>query len=149
MRWSFTDLVRDIANVIKAVGLGDLTKFVEADVDGEMLDVKITVNHMVSQLSLVASEVTRITREVGTEGKFGGQAEVEGVQGTWKDVTENVNVRSTPMSFLILANLLVTDDGKHPDGPSSEHLVCHQGGCGWRLDKVHRRGRQRGDVGDQ
>jgi methyl-accepting chemotaxis protein len=78
--------------VTKAVAYGDLNKKIEVDVSGEMLDLKVTINEMVERLKNFSSEVTRVALEVGTEGKLGGQARVEGVQGTWKDLTTNVNV---------------------------------------------------------
>ncbi|WP_433698522.1 HAMP domain-containing protein [Nocardiopsis sp. CA-288880] len=83
--------VRDISEVTTAVARGDLSKKITIDVQGEMLDLKDTVNTMVDQLSTFADEVTRVAREVGTEGKLGGRANVRGVQGIWKDLTENVN----------------------------------------------------------
>jgi HAMP domain-containing protein/signal transduction histidine kinase/DNA-binding response OmpR family regulator len=91
MARNLTGQVRNIAEVTKAVAGGDLSKKITVDVKGEILELKNTVNTMVDQLSSFASEVTRVAREVGTEGKLGGQAEVEGVSGTWKDLTENVN----------------------------------------------------------
>ncbi|KAJ7074815.1 hypothetical protein C8F01DRAFT_1243023 [Mycena amicta] len=91
MALNITEQVRNISRVTTAVARGDLTQKVEIDVKGEMLDLKSTINDMVSQLGIFASEVTRVALEVGTEGKLGGQAEVEGVQGTWKTVTDNVN----------------------------------------------------------
>ena len=86
-----TGQVRDIAVVTKAVAKGDLTKKVVADCDGEILELKDTINSMVDQLNQFSSEVTKIAREVGTEGVLGGQATVDNVEGTWKDLTENVN----------------------------------------------------------
>ena len=83
--------MRNIADVTKAVANGDLSKKITVDVKGEILELKNTVNTMVDQLSSFASEVTRVAREVGTEGKLGGQAQVKGVSGTWKDLTDNVN----------------------------------------------------------
>jgi signal transduction histidine kinase/HAMP domain-containing protein/CheY-like chemotaxis protein len=91
MARNLTDQVRDIARVTTAVAKGDLTQEVTVDVKGEVLELKRTVNTMVDQLSSFADEVTRVAREVGTEGKLGGQAEVKGVSGTWRDLTENVN----------------------------------------------------------
>ncbi|QEC47086.1 HAMP domain-containing protein [Baekduia soli] len=91
MARNLTDQVRDIARVTTAVAKGDLTQEVTVDVKGEVLALKRTVNTMVDQLSSFADEVTRVAREVGTEGKLGGQAEVKGVSGTWRDLTENVN----------------------------------------------------------
>ena len=83
--------MRNIADVTKAVAAGDLSKKITVDVKGEILELKNTINTMVDQLSSFASEVTRVAREVGTEGKLGGQADVQGVAGTWKDLTDNVN----------------------------------------------------------
>ena len=83
--------MRNIADVTKAVASGDLSKKITVDVKGEILELKDTINTMVDQLRSFASEVTRVAREVGTEGKLGGQAAVPGVAGTWKDLTDNVN----------------------------------------------------------
>src|SRR4030081_450802 len=91
MALSLTEQVRNIAQVTTAVATGDLSKKVTVDVKGEILELKDTINVMVDQLSSFADEVTRVAREVGTEGKLGGQAEVKGVSGTWKDLTDNVN----------------------------------------------------------
>jgi len=91
MAGNLTSQVRNIADVTKAVALGNLSKKITVDVKGEILELKATINTMVDQLSSFAAEVTRVAREVGTEGKLGGQAEVRGVSGTWKDLTENVN----------------------------------------------------------
>jgi methyl-accepting chemotaxis protein len=84
--------VRNIAQVTTAVAQGDLGKKITADAKGEILELKNTINIIVDQLSTFASEVTRVAREVGYEGRLGGQAEVKGVAGTWKDLTENVNM---------------------------------------------------------
>src|SRR5262249_48050597 len=83
--------VRNIAEVTTAVARGDLGRKITVDVKGEILELKNTINTMVDQLNAFASEVTRVAREVGTEGKLGGQAQVPGVAGTWKDLTDNVN----------------------------------------------------------
>src|SRR5213079_3123196 len=83
--------VRNIADVATAVALGDLSRKITVDARGEILELKNTINTMVDQLNGFASEVTRVAREVGTEGKLGGQAEVRGVAGTWRDLTESVN----------------------------------------------------------
>ncbi|MBK0404660.1 HAMP domain-containing protein, partial [Adhaeribacter sp. BT258] len=91
MAGNLTGQVRNIADVTTAVANGDLSKKITVDVKGEMLQMKNTINTMVDQLNAFASEVTRVAREVGTEGKLGGQAEVSGVAGTWKDLTDNVN----------------------------------------------------------
>jgi HAMP domain-containing protein len=91
MAANLTGQVRNIAEVTTAVAMGDLSKKITVDVRGEILDLKNTINTMVDQLNSFASEVTRVAREVGTEGKLGGQANVRGVAGTWKDLTDNVN----------------------------------------------------------
>src|SRR5206468_1788287 len=91
MAGNLTGQVRNIAQVTKAVATGDLSRKITVDVKGEILDLKDTVNTMVDQLRSFASEVTRVAREVGTEGKLGGQAQVEGVAGTWKNLTDSVN----------------------------------------------------------
>ncbi|ORX48276.1 hypothetical protein DM01DRAFT_1348301 [Hesseltinella vesiculosa] len=91
MAANLTSQVRSIAEVTKAVANGDLSKKIHVETRGEILDLKITVNSMVDQLRVFASEVTRVAREVGTEGKLGGQAVVKGVAGTWYDLTDNVN----------------------------------------------------------
>ena len=91
MAGNLTTQVRDIAQVATAVAKGDLSQKIDVPARGEILQLKETVNTMVDQLSAFADEVTRVAREVGTEGRLGGQAEVEGVSGTWKRLTENVN----------------------------------------------------------
>ena len=91
MASNLTGQVRNIADVTKAVAAGDLSKKITVDVKGEILELKATINTMVDQLNSFAAEVTRVAREVGTEGKLGGQAKVEGVSGTWKDLTDSVN----------------------------------------------------------
>ena len=91
MATNLTSQVRNIAEVTTAVARGDLSRKITVDVRGEILQVKETVNTMVDQLNAFASEVTRVAREVGTDGKLGGQAQVKGVSGVWKDLTDNVN----------------------------------------------------------
>ena len=91
MAGNLTAQVRNIAEVTKAVASGNLSKKITVDVKGEILELKNTINTMVDQLSSFAAEVTRVAREVGTEGKLGGQADVKGVAGTWKDLTDSVN----------------------------------------------------------
>ncbi len=98
MTGNLTDQVRNIAQVTKAVASGDLSKTVAIDVKGEILELKNTINTMVEQLNSFAFEVTRVAREVGTEGKLGGQAEVKGVAGTWKDLTDSVNMMATNLT---------------------------------------------------
>src|ERR1700710_914136 len=89
---NLTSQVRNIADVTTAVAGGDLSKKITVDASGEILRLKETINTMVDQLNGFAGEVTRVAREVGTEGKLGGQAQVPGVDGTWKDLTDNVNL---------------------------------------------------------
>jgi HAMP domain-containing protein/CheY-like chemotaxis protein len=91
MASNLTNQVRNIADVARAVAAGDLSRKITVDARGEVLDLKATLNTMVDQLNAFASEVTRVAREVGTEGRLGGQASVEGVRGTWKELTDNVN----------------------------------------------------------
>ena len=91
MAGNLTGQVRNIAEVTTAVALGDLSKKITAEAEGEILELKNTINTMVDQLNSFAAEVTRVAREVGTEGRLGGQAEVTGVAGTWKDLTDSVN----------------------------------------------------------
>src|SRR6202048_2531069 len=89
---NLTSQVRNIAEVTTAVANGDLSRKISVDARGEVNELKNTINTMVDQLRSFASEVTRVAKEVGTEGRLGGQAEVQGVSGTWKDLTDNVNV---------------------------------------------------------
>src|SRR5690606_24300100 len=91
MASNLTGQVRNIAQVATAVARGDLSQKITVDARGEILELKNTLNTMVDQLSSFAEEVTRVAREVGTEGILGGQAEVQGVSGTWKDLTHSVN----------------------------------------------------------
>jgi CheY-like chemotaxis protein/signal transduction histidine kinase/HAMP domain-containing protein len=95
---NLTTQVRNIAEVTTAVARGDLSRKITVDVKGEILELKNTINTMVDQLNAFASEVTRVAREVGTEGKLGGQAEVPGVAGTWKDLTDTVNVMAANLT---------------------------------------------------
>ncbi len=95
---NLTNQVRNIALVTKAVASGDLSQQITVEVRGEILDLKNTINTMVEQLRAFAAEVTRVAREVGTDGKLGGQAMVPGVSGTWKDLTENVNVMASNLT---------------------------------------------------
>src|SRR5437899_431568 len=91
MAGNLTGQVRNIAEVTTAVANGDLSRKITVDVQGEILELKNTINTMVDQLNAFASEVTRVAREVGTEGELGGQAQVKGVGGVWKDLTDSVN----------------------------------------------------------
>jgi HAMP domain-containing protein len=111
MASNLTSQVRNIAQVTTAVAKGDLSTKITVDVKGEILELKNTINTMVDQLRSFAAEVTRVAREVGTEGKLGGQAVVEGVSGTWKDLTDSVN-----------------SDGGQPHRPGAEHRRRDDGG---------------------
>ena len=108
MASNLTDQVRNIAQVTTAVADGDLTQKITVDARGEILELKNTINTMVDQLSSFADEVTRVAREVGTEGKLGGQAEVPGVAGTWRGLTDNVNFMAV-----------------EPDRPGPQHRPGH------------------------
>jgi HAMP domain-containing protein len=98
MAANLTGQVRNIAEVTTAVAKGDLSKKITVDVKGEILELKSTINTMVDQLNGFASEVSRVAREVGTDGKLGGQAQVPGVAGTWKDLTDNVNLMAANLT---------------------------------------------------
>ncbi len=98
MAGNLTGQVRNIAEVTTAVARGDLSRKITVDVKGEILELKNTINTMVDQLNAFAAEVTRVAREVGTDGKLGGQAKVPGVAGTWKDLTDNVNVMAANLT---------------------------------------------------
>ena len=108
MAGNLTGQVRNIAEVTTAVANGDLTRKITVDASGEFLALKNTINVMVDQLNAFASEVTRVAREVGTDGKLGGQAEVKGVSGTWKDLTENVNGMANNLTGQVRNIALVT-----------------------------------------
>src|SRR5215213_809281 len=103
MASNLTDQVRNISQVAQAVARGDLTQKITVDAKGEILELKETLNTMVDQLRAFAAEVTRVAREVGTEGKLGGQAEVEGVSGTWRGLTENVNQLASNLTTQVRA----------------------------------------------
>ncbi|TMH94551.1 MAG: hybrid sensor histidine kinase/response regulator, partial [Betaproteobacteria bacterium] len=98
MAANLTGQVRNIAEVTTAVAKGDLSKKITVDVKGEILELKSTINTMVDQLNAFSGEVTRVAREVGTDGKLGGQAQVPGVAGTWKDLTDNVNAMAANLT---------------------------------------------------
>ena len=108
MASNLTGQVRNIAEVTTAVANGDLSKKITVDVKGEILELKVTINTMVDQLRSFAAEVTRVAREVGTEGKLGGQAEVKGVSGTWKDLTDNVNFMASNLTSQVRSIAEVT-----------------------------------------
>ncbi|CDH54714.1 sensor histidine kinase response regulator [Lichtheimia corymbifera JMRC:FSU:9682] len=108
MAANLTSQVRSIAEVTKAVALGDLSKKIEVESGGEILELKNIVNNMVDQLRVFSTEVTRVAREVGTEGKLGGQALVQGVAGTWKDLTDNVNMMAGNLTTQVRSIATVT-----------------------------------------
>src|SRR5206468_113835 len=108
MASNLTGQIRNIADVTTAVARGDLSRKITVDVKGEILELKQTINTMVDQLSTFASEVTRVAKEVGTEGKLGGQANVPGISGTWKDLTDNVNAMASSLTGQIRNIALVT-----------------------------------------
>src|ERR1035437_3707824 len=110
MAGNLTAQVRNIAEVTTAVANGDLSRKITVDVQGEILELKNTINTMVDQLNAFASEVTRVAREVGTEGKLGGSAEVKGVAGTWKDLTDNVNFMAANLTTQVRGIAKVVTD---------------------------------------
>src|SRR3712207_3167565 len=112
MAGNLTSQVRNIAAVTTAVAQGDLSKKITVELRGEMLGLKDTINTMVDRLNAFASEVTRVAREVGTEGRLGGQAEVEGVSGTWKDLTDSVNHMAGNLTSQVRNIAAVTTDRK-------------------------------------
>ncbi len=119
--------VRAIAEVTTAVARGDLSKKMIADVQGEILELKNTINTMVDQLNSFASEVTRVAGEVGTEGRLGGQAQVPGVDGTWKDLTVNVCIFARtpyPMPRSLTGDVLRL--GEHNGGEPHRASACHR-----------------------
>ena len=105
---NLTVQLRDVSRVATAIANGDLTQKITADVRGEILQIKDVINRMVDQLNSFAAEVTRVAKEVGTEGKLGGQAEVRGVSGTWKDLTDNVNVLAANLTTQVRNIAIVT-----------------------------------------
>src|SRR2546427_1548952 len=98
MASNLTAQVRNIAEVATAVALGDLSRKITVDVKGEILELKKTLNTMVDQLNAFASEVTRVAREVGTDGKLGGQAQAQGWARAWEELTDNVNVMAANLT---------------------------------------------------
>src|SRR2546429_2287266 len=120
MARNLTNQVRNLADVTTAVAKGDLSRKITVDAKGEIRQLKDTINTMVDQLKAFASEVTRVAREVGTEGKLGGQAQVEGVGGVWKDLTDNVNFMASNLTNQVRNIAAVTTAGGHPR-PSPEN----------------------------
>jgi signal transduction histidine kinase/HAMP domain-containing protein/CheY-like chemotaxis protein len=123
---NLTDQVRNIALVTTAVARGDLSRKITVSAQGEILDLKETVNEMVDQLRAFAAEVTRVAREVGTEGKLGGQAQVPGVAGTWKDLTESVNTLAGNLTSQVRNIALVTT--AVANGELSRKITVHARG---------------------
>ena len=115
MASNLTDQLRAIAAVCKAVAQGDLSKKIEVEVHGEIAELKNTINTMVDQLNSFASEVTRVAREVGTEGKLGVQAEVEDVEGVWREITSNVNTMATNLTTQVRAFAQISEAATEND----------------------------------
>jgi len=126
MAGNLTGQVRNIAEVTTAVARGDLSRKITVDVKGEILELKNTINTMVDQLNAFAAEVTRVAREVGTEGKLGGQAKVPGVAGTWKDLTDNVNVMAANLTEQV--RVIVKVVTAVADGDLSQKLTVNAKG---------------------
>ena len=126
MAGNLTAQVRNIADVTIAVANGDLSKKITVDVRGEILQLKEAINAMVDQLRSFASEVTRVAREVGTEGKLGGQAVVPGVAGTWKDLTDSVNAMASNLTAQV-RNIAERDDRGRPRRPLAQDHGRRQG----------------------
>ena len=162
MASNLTGQVRNIAEVTTAVARGDLSRKITVDVKGEILELKNTINTMVDQLNGFASEVTRVAREVGTEGKLGGQAQVPGVAGTWKDLTDNVNSMASNLTGQVrnIAEVTTAVAQRRPvaqdhrrrqgrDPPAEEHHQ-HDGRSAQRLrlrgHARRARGRHRGQA---
>ncbi len=115
MAANLTVQLRDVSKVATAIATGDLTQKITVDVKGEILQIKDVINRMVDELNAFAAEVTRVAREVGTEGRLGGQAEVKGVKGTWKDLTENVNVMAANLTEQVRGIVKVVTAVAHGD----------------------------------
>ena len=153
MASNLTGQVRNIAEVATAVARGDLSRKITVDVKGEILELKDTLNTMVDQLRSFASEVTRVAREVGTDGKLGGQAQVPGVAGTWKDLTDSVNSMASNLTGQVrnIAEVVHRDRERRPfqedhgerqrRNPAAERNHQHDGGPAQR---VRRRSDARG-----
>jgi HAMP domain-containing protein len=121
MASNLTAQVRNIAQVSTAVAKGDLSQKITVDAQGEILELKNTVNTMVDQLSSFADEVTRVAREVGSEGKLGGQAQVRGVAGTWRDLTDNVNYMASNLTAQVRNIASVTTGGGEGRPVAEDH----------------------------
>src|SRR5437016_2966591 len=115
MAGNLTVQLRDVSKVATAIAKGDLSQKITVDVSGEILQIKDAINTMVDQLNSFASEVTRVAREVGTDGKLGGQAQVLGVAGTWKDLTDNVNAMASNLTEQVRGIVKVVTAVAHGD----------------------------------
>jgi len=124
MAGNLTAQVRNIAEVTTAVARGDLSRKITVDVKGEILELKDTINTMVDQLNAFAGEVTRVAREVGTEGKLGGQAQVPGVGGTWKDLTDNVNFMASNLTVRCATSLRSLQPSPAETSPEKSRWMC-------------------------
>ncbi|TCD59989.1 histidine kinase osmosensor [Steccherinum ochraceum] len=144
-----TNQVRSIAEVTKAVARGDLTKRITVDVRGEMLDLKETVNGMTESLRVFADEVTRVAKEVGTDGKLGGQARVTNVSGTWKDLTENVNIMAANLTLQVRTIALATTAVARSDLTTKVTGVSVSGEMLGLVKKVAREVGTEGKLGGQ
>src|SRR5256714_5780000 len=141
MASNLTAQVRNIADVTIAVASGDLSKKITADVRGEILQVRETINTMVDQLRSFASEVTRVAREVGTDGRLGGQAVVPGAAGTWKDLTDSVNAMASNLTAQVRNIAAVTTAGAR-GGLSRQITPDVRGGIPALQKTIHTRGGQ-------
>ena len=124
MASNLTGQIRNIADVTTAVAKGDLSRKITVDVQGEILELKQTINAMVDSLRIFAGEVTRVAKEVGTEGKLGGQAEVPDVAGTWKDLTDNVNFMASNLTGQVRNIADVTTAVARGDLSQKDHRRC-------------------------
>ena len=151
MAANLTGQVRNIAEVTTAVANGDLSKKITVDVRGEILELKNTINTMVDQLNSFASEVTRVAREVGTEGKLGGQAQVRGVAGTWKDLTDNVNMMATNLTGQVRGIAERRDRGRQrrPQAQADRGRQGRDRGAGRHHQQHDRHARDLRRSGDQ
>ena len=127
---NLTDQVRNIAGVTTAVAKGDLSRKITVDAKGELLEQNNTINTMVDQLNSFGSEVTRVAREVGSEGQLGGQANVPGVGGTWKDLTDSVNQMAGNLTGQVRNIAEVTTAvAKWRPYPKEDHRLTYKGKC--------------------
>jgi HAMP domain-containing protein len=156
MACNLTAQVRNIAEVTTTVARGDLSRKITVDVKGEILELKDTINTMVDQMNAFAGEVTRVAREVGSEGRLGGQAQVPGVGGTWKDLTDNVNFMASNLTGQVrniaeVATAIANGDLSRKitvdvrgETPPAERNPQHDGGP---VEPVRRRSYSRGPRG--